>query len=56
MDERRHPPTASRRTAAFIASFSSGGTANQGLTLLHFLVQPEPFFLQNTPYISNNTP
>jgi hypothetical protein len=32
------------------AAGDGGGAARQGLTLVHFSAQPEPFLTQNNPY------
>jgi hypothetical protein len=38
------------------AASSASRSADQGLPLVHFSVQPEPFLTQNTPYTPRNTP
>ena len=43
-------------TSAASASYVTEYTWNQGLTLVHFSAQPEPFLAHNTSYTPPNTP
>ena len=40
----------------FTFSIPPCGTVRQGVTLVHFSAQPEPFLTQNTPQTSPHTP
>jgi hypothetical protein len=45
-----------RALASFSKSKASESTSWQGLTLVHFSAQPEPFLTQNTPQTPPETP